>query len=89
MSNAKQDRSGSKAIESSIGERVSEAGEVVGEAIGRAGRAVGDSYEAGREKLHDWQASFENEFHERPVRTVMVIAGIGLVLGFLLRGRNR
>jgi len=42
-------------------------------------------YEQGREKAMEWEQNFENYVREQPIKSVLIAAGVGLVLGFVWR----
>jgi ElaB/YqjD/DUF883 family membrane-anchored ribosome-binding protein len=49
-------------------------------------RAQADGYvKAGTEKAKQWEKSFEDQIREHPLRSVAIAAGVGLVVGLLLR----
>lgn len=51
-------------------------------------RAQADGYvKTGTEKAKQWEASFEDQIRQHPVRAVAIAAGVGLVVGLLLRRR--
>lgn len=48
-------------------------------------QAAAQYYEQGRQKAMEWEEGFEDYVREQPVKSVLIAAGIGLVLGFLWR----
>lgn len=44
-----------------------------------------DQYERGREKVHEWEEGLARTVRSAPMKSVLVAAGVGLVLGFLWR----
>jgi ElaB/YqjD/DUF883 family membrane-anchored ribosome-binding protein len=48
-------------------------------------QTASDYYEHGREKAVELEHGFENYVRERPVKSVLIAAGIGLALGFIWR----
>ena len=48
------------------------------------GRAA-ETYERGKEKLHEWEDSLVQTVRSAPMKSVLIAAGVGLALGFLFR----
>ncbi len=46
-----------------------------------------DKYSAGKQKLADMETSFEDTVRETPMKSVLIAAGVGLLLGILWRRR--
>ena len=44
-------------------------------------------YEYGRERAREWEQDLEGFVRERPIQSVLIAAGLGMVLGFLWRNR--
>ena len=44
-----------------------------------------DYYDQGREKAQQWTQDLEGYVREQPIKSVMIAAGIGLLLGILWR----
>jgi ElaB/YqjD/DUF883 family membrane-anchored ribosome-binding protein len=40
-------------------------------------------YEHGKEKAHEWEEGLESYVREKPLRAVLIAAGVGLLLGVL------
>lgn len=57
------------------------------EKVGEARERMGALYERGKERAMEWEGNFENFVSERPLRSVLIAAGIGLVVGALLARR--
>jgi len=64
---------------------------VVGQDVRELGRitkeVVGETYEAGRQKAKDWEKSLESQIQHNPMKSVLIAAGVGLVLGVLIGRR--
>jgi ElaB/YqjD/DUF883 family membrane-anchored ribosome-binding protein len=68
--------------EPSAGEHLRQAASQVGEQIrDRAGHY----YEEGRQQAREWEQHLENYVVDRPIKSLLVAAGIGLAVGFLIR----
>ncbi len=48
---------------------------------------AGDYVKAGRAKAKEWEENIEGQIREHPVRSILIAAGIGLVVGLLIRRR--
>lgn len=46
---------------------------------------AGEYYQQGREKAVEWGEELENYVREQPIKSVLIAAGVGMVLGFLWR----
>jgi ElaB/YqjD/DUF883 family membrane-anchored ribosome-binding protein len=46
---------------------------------------AGDYIEAGRAKARDWEEGVEGYVQEKPLQSLMIAAGIGLLIGLLWR----
>jgi ElaB/YqjD/DUF883 family membrane-anchored ribosome-binding protein len=46
-----------------------------------------DIYARSRERTKQWEESLEHYVHDQPVKSLLVAAGVGLALGFLMRRR--
>lgn len=46
-----------------------------------------DYFQQGRDKAKEWENSVENYIQEKPVRALLMAAGIGVLLGLLWRRR--
>jgi len=71
----------------SIKELGGEARSLVGEQVSHARETATDILEDGRRRAVNWEQSLEQMIREQPVKSVLIAAGTGLVLGFMLRRR--
>jgi len=55
----------------------------VSETARQVARTASDSYEQGREQLEQVGRSLEENIREKPLESVLIAAGIGLLLAFL------
>ena len=57
------------------------AGTVAQERLGELCWNAADRYAEGQERVHQAERRFENFIRERPVTSILIAAGVGLVLG--------
>ena len=57
------------------------AGDAAQEKLGQLRENASDYYEEGREKVHQVERSFEQFIREQPLKSILIAAGVGLVLG--------
>ena len=79
-----------------VGHRIAEAGHRVRDAVSRAGHVVGDkaervsgvardSYRRGKDTVMHWEEGVEGFVAERPLSSLMIAAGVGIIIGFMVR----
>jgi len=61
--------------------------EVLQETVSQARDRLGAMYERGKARAQEWEGNFESMVSERPLRSVLIAAGVGLLLGALLSRR--
>lgn len=44
-----------------------------------------DYYQQGKERVQEWEQTLESYVKEKPVQSLMIAAGVGVVIGLLLR----
>jgi ElaB/YqjD/DUF883 family membrane-anchored ribosome-binding protein len=44
-------------------------------------------YEQGREKMRKWEETLETQLREKPIQSLLIAGGVGLLLGLLWRRR--
>jgi ElaB/YqjD/DUF883 family membrane-anchored ribosome-binding protein len=49
--------------------------------------AVREQYQRGRDKARQWEEGVENYVQEKPLRSLLIAAGVGLLAGLLWRRR--
>jgi ElaB/YqjD/DUF883 family membrane-anchored ribosome-binding protein len=57
------------------------------EKLGQAREAAADYYEIGKKKASEWENVLVDYVRRQPVKSLLIVAGAGLVLGMLLRRR--
>lgn len=55
------------------------------EQLGQLRDTATEYYQQGREKAVEWRGDVQSYIREEPVKSVLLAAGIGLILGFLWR----
>jgi ElaB/YqjD/DUF883 family membrane-anchored ribosome-binding protein len=74
---------------SEIGQSVREIGSQVKgmahEQVGHLRDRAQDYYQQGREKADEWRHDLESYVREQPMKSLLMAAGVGLLLGFLWR----
>jgi ElaB/YqjD/DUF883 family membrane-anchored ribosome-binding protein len=63
-----------------------QSGKAIKHAYSEVADKARDSYEYSRDKVVGWEAALEDQVRARPLATLLVAIGVGLVGGFLLRG---
>ena len=70
-------------------ENIADMGHLAKEAVQDKLHDLADSasakYGAGKEKLQALEESFVGKVHDSPIKSLLIAAGAGLLLGFLLR----
>lgn len=57
----------------------------VQEMTGQGQEAAAEYYEQGREQVLAWQQQLEHQVREKPIQSLLMAAGIGLLFGLLRR----
>ncbi|MDP9173876.1 MAG: hypothetical protein M3O30_08425 [Planctomycetota bacterium] len=55
------------------------------EQYGQLRDQAGEYYEQGRRQAREWEDSIEHYVHEKPVQSLLIAAGVGLILGMIWR----
>lgn len=73
------------------GQNIREMGQMAREAakarFDQAREAASDYYQRAKDKAMEWEEGMEDYVREKPVRSLLIAAGVGLLLGILLRRR--
>ena len=59
--------------------------EAVQEKYQRVKERASEKYEEGKEKLHEFEENLTRKVRNAPMQSVLIAAGVGLVLGFICR----
>jgi ElaB/YqjD/DUF883 family membrane-anchored ribosome-binding protein len=68
-----------------VRDKTQELGDQAKELGAQAQQAAVEYYQQGREGLVDLQHTIEAQIHEKPVQSLLIAGGIGLLLGLLWR----
>ena len=72
-----------------VASRLQEAGQEIShqaQRLGAHGQAVAsDYYQQGREQAVVWQEQLEQQIREKPIQSLLIAGGVGVLLGILLR----
>ncbi|HEX2971669.1 MAG TPA: hypothetical protein VHP11_05020, partial [Tepidisphaeraceae bacterium] len=68
-----------------IRERAGQLSEAAQQQIGQMRQTATESYEHGRERAMEWQHNLEDYVREQPLRSVLIAAGVGALIGILWR----
>lgn len=66
-------------------EKMQQVRDVAQERVGELRDRAGEYYEMGRERAYDLEQSLEQRIRERPLNSVLMAAGVGILLGILWR----
>lgn len=61
--------------------------EVLEEKVHEARDLARSTYERGKEKAVEWEESFEDYVKERPIKSLLVALGVGLIVGAVIARR--
>jgi ElaB/YqjD/DUF883 family membrane-anchored ribosome-binding protein len=61
--------------------------EVAQDKLGGARQKTAEYYEEGKKRASEYEDQFENYIRQRPLKSVLIAVGAGLLLGFLLSRR--
>lgn len=59
--------------------------EAARQAVGQVKDQAASYYTRGKEKAKEWQESSEQYIQENPIKSVLIAAGAGMLIGWLLR----
>ena len=61
--------------------------DVAQERFNRLRQQAAEYYEQGRERAREWEQNLEKMVQERPIKSLLIAAGVGVLLGYLFRRR--
>ena len=72
-----------------VAQKVHQVGEDIADKahyLGEQGKAIASEYyQQGRQQAADWERQLEQQIREKPIQSLLIAGGIGLLLGILCR----
>ena len=68
-----------------VGQKAQEMGQKVQELTTQGQEVAAEYYQQGRERVLAWQQQLQTQVQEKPLQTLLIAAGIGLLFGLLRR----
>jgi ElaB/YqjD/DUF883 family membrane-anchored ribosome-binding protein len=68
-----------------VGQKAQEIGQKVQELTTQGQEVTAEYYQQGRERVLAWQQQLQTQIQEKPLQTLLMAAGIGLLFGLLRR----
>jgi ElaB/YqjD/DUF883 family membrane-anchored ribosome-binding protein len=68
-----------------VGQKAQEMGQKVQELTTQGQEVAAEYYQQGRERVLAWQQQLQTQVREKPLQTLLMAAGIGLLFGLLRR----
>jgi len=68
-----------------VGQKAQEVGQKVQELTTQGQEVAAEYYQQGRERVLAWQQQLQTQVQEKPLQTLLIAAGIGLLFGLLRR----
>ena len=68
-----------------IGERTQQMRQAAQEQLGQIRQSATEYYQQGRERAMEWQHNMEDYVREQPIRSILMAAGVGVLIGILWR----
>ena len=98
MARMNDPQSATAEVKGAVGQVVDQVREQASQMAGKIGDAAthgyeqvrdtaSDYYQQGREKAMHWQEELENYVAERPIKSLLIAAGVGALLGILWKHR--
>jgi ElaB/YqjD/DUF883 family membrane-anchored ribosome-binding protein len=86
-STTEQLREKTQEVQENLRDMGSQVRDAAQEKIGEIRNRASEYYQQGRERLSDWEQDLEGYVRERPLQSLLIAAGVGVVLGLLWRRR--
>ena len=68
-----------------VGQKAQEMGQKVQELTTQGQEVAAEYYQQGRERVLAWQQQLQTQVREKPLQTLLMAAGVGLLFGLLRR----
>jgi ElaB/YqjD/DUF883 family membrane-anchored ribosome-binding protein len=85
QSTGEQIRQTASEVGQNIRERAGQLSGAAQEQLGQMRQTATEYYEQGRERAMEWQHNLEDYVREQPLRSVLIAAGVGALIGILWR----
>jgi ElaB/YqjD/DUF883 family membrane-anchored ribosome-binding protein len=84
-STGEQIREKASQVGQSVRERAEQMGQAAQEQLGQIRESAAEYYQQGRERAMEWQQNLEDYIREQPLRSILIAAGAGMLIGVLWR----
>src|SRR5262249_30682851 len=84
-SSADEQRERMQAAGKEVSQKAQEAGQKVQELTTQGQEVAAEYYQQGRERVLAWQQQLQTQVREKPLQTLLMAAGIGMLFGLLRR----
>lgn len=79
---------GASEIKQTLGHMAHDGKDAVGQMVQEGKSRVGHMVDEGQARVSDWKIEISKTVREKPIQSLLIVAGVGAVLGMVLRGRN-
>lgn len=79
---------GAVEIKQALGHMAHDGKGAIGQMVHEGRSRVADLVDEGQARVVDWKSGIDKAVRERPMQSLLIVAGIGAVLGMLLRRRS-
>ena len=85
MSRMSKENSGAAGAADQVRETASQVRDAAQEKFNELRDQASQYYEEGRQRAQEWEQSLETYVQEQPIKSLLIAAGVGALLGFLWR----
>jgi ElaB/YqjD/DUF883 family membrane-anchored ribosome-binding protein len=82
-SGAEQLKDTAQQVGQNLREMGSQVRDAASEKYGQLRDQASDYYQQGRERAQEWEQSLEQYVQEKPIQSILIAAGVGMLLGIL------
>jgi ElaB/YqjD/DUF883 family membrane-anchored ribosome-binding protein len=79
---------GAVEIKQTLGHMAHDGKDAIGQMVQDGKSRVGNLVDEGQARVGDWRSEIGKAVRERPIQSLLIVAGVGAVLGMLLRRRG-
>jgi ElaB/YqjD/DUF883 family membrane-anchored ribosome-binding protein len=79
---------GAVEIKQTLGHMAHDGKDAIGQMVHDGKSRVGHLVDEGQARVNDWKSEIGKTVRERPIQSLLIVAGVAAVLGMLLRRRN-